>query len=331
MENNIAGKIVVITGASSGAGRAIALQLAQDGAFLVLASRNKTALEELAMECMDLGIETLVVQTDVTDHTSVQHLAQKAFVWKGRIDVWVNNAGVLAAGQFDKMPWENHQRVVTTNLFGYMSGAHAVLPYFKQQQSGILINNISIGGFLPVPYGGAYTASKFALRGFFESLKGELTHWPHIHIVDLFPAFLDTPGIHHASNYTGKVLKPAPPVYDPSVMAQAVKASILHPKSTRYPGKASLLFKLGHAIAPELTVKITGLLMKTYFKRAAVTETTDGNLFNTVNFAMSPRGNSRPHLKPGTVRLLKTSVLLAGIGIAVYLIAGRSTRPKSLS
>lgn len=78
-------------------------------------------------------------------------------------------------------------------------------------------------------------------------------------------------------------------------------------------------------------VVITGLLMKAYFKRAAVTETTDGNLFNTVNFAMSTHGNSRPHLKPGTARLLKASALLTGIGIAVYLIASRSNRPKSLS
>ena len=326
MDNNIAGKIVVITGASSGAGRTIALQLAQDGAFLVLASRNEAALKELALECRDLGTRALVVPTDVTDNASVRQLAREAFDWKGRIDVWVNNAGVLAAGPFEKMPWENHQRVVATNLFGYMSGAHAVLPYFKYQKAGILINNISIGGFLPVPFGGAYTASKFALRGFFESLKGELIGWPHIHVVDLFPAFLDTPGIHHASNYTGKVLKPAPPVYDPSIMAQAVKASILHPKSTRYPGAASLLFKLGHAIAPELTVKFTGLLMKRYFKRAKVASSTDGNLFNTVNFAMSTNGNAKPRLKPRTSRLLKTSALLAGIGIALYLITGRQSR-----
>ncbi|SHN38698.1 SDR family oxidoreductase [Chitinophaga sp. CF418] len=325
MENQIAGKVIVITGASSGAGRTIALHLAQDGAFPVLASRNEAALEELATECRDLGTKALVVPTDVTDHSSVRHLARAAFEWKGRIDVWVNNAGVLAAGAFEKMPWENHQRVIATNLLGYMSGAHAVLPYFKYQQRGILINNISIGGFLPVPFGGAYSASKFALRGFFEALKGELTSWPHIHVVDLFSAFLDTPGIHHASNYTGKVLKPAPLVYDPLIMAQAVKASILHPKSTRYPGAASLLFKLSHAIAPELTTKLSGLLMKMYLKRAKKASSTDGNLFNTVNFAMCTNGNTKPHIKPGIRRLLKAGALLAGAGIAVYLIAGKKT------
>lgn len=326
MENNITGKVIVITGAPSGAGRAIALHLAQDGAFLVLASRNETVLEELATECRDLGTKALVVPTDVTDHSSVWQLARTAYEWKGRIDVWVNNAGVLAAGTFEKMPWENHERVIATNLLGYMSGAHAVLPYFKYQQRGILINNISIGGFVPVPFGGAYSASKFALRGFFEALKAELTDWPHIHVVDLFSAFLDTPGIHHASNYTGRVLKSAPPVYDPMIMAQAVKASILHPKSTRYPGAVSLLFKLGHAIAPELTVKLAGRLMKMYLRKAESASSTNGNLFNTVNFAMSTHGNTRPRFKPVTKRLLKAGALLAGAGFAVYLIAGRKNK-----
>ena len=325
MENQITGKVVVITGASSGAGRTIALYLARDGAFLVLASRNETVLEEVATECRDLGTQAIAVRTDVTDNASVRQLARTAYEWKGRIDVWVNNAGVLAAGIFEDMPWENHQQVIATNLLGYMSGAHAVLPYFKRRKSGILINNISIGGFLPVPFGGAYTASKFALRGFFQSLKSELTGWPRIHVVDLFSGFLDTPGIHHASNYTGKVLKPAPPVHDPLVIAQAVRDSILHPKSIRYPGGVSLLFKLGHAIAPELMVKLTGLLMKLYLNKAAIASDTDGNLFNTVNFAMTTNGNAKPHFKTGASRLLKAGALLAGAGIALYLMAGRKT------
>jgi short-subunit dehydrogenase len=326
MENKLAGKVVVITGASSGAGRSIALELAMEGTFLVLASRNEPVLEELAGECRQLGTEVLVVQTDVADSTAVKDLARRAFGWKGRIDVWVNNAGVLAAGTFEEMPWETHKQVITTNLLGYMSGAHAVLPYFKRQKAGIIINNISIGGYLPVPFGGAYSASKFALRGFFESLKGELTGWPRIHVVDLFPAFLDTPGIQHAANYTGKVLKPAPPVYDPRIVARAVKASILSPRSTRYPDTASQLFKFGHAIAPELTVKLTALLMKGYFKTADPIAITDGNLFNTVDYSMSTNGNSRPRLKPHTARLLITGAFLTGLSVAAYLVTRKTAR-----
>jgi short-subunit dehydrogenase len=140
----------------------------------------------------------------------VIRLANAAVDWQDRIDVWVNNAGVLAAGDFDVIPMAVHEQVIKTNLLGYMNGAHAVLPFFKEQGWGTLINNISIGGFLPVPYGAGYTAAKFGLRGWSEALKAELTGWPEIYVCDLFPAFLDTPGIQHAGNYTGKVLKTGP-------------------------------------------------------------------------------------------------------------------------
>jgi len=318
MENTITQKTIVITGASSGAGKATALELAPERVYMLLAARNEAALQELAEECRELGSEVLVVPTDVGDHTAMLRLAKQAIEWKGNIDVWVNNAGVLAAGTFEETPWETHQQVITTNLLGYMSGTHAVLPYFKKQGTGILINNISIGGYVPVPYGSAYSASKYALRGFFEAIKAELTGWPNIHVVDLFPAFLDTPGIQHAANYTGKVLKSAPPVSDPKVVADAVKASILHPTSNRYPGGASKLFKLGHAIAPELMTKLTGMMMRGYFKNADPIGVTDGNIFNTVNYSMSTNGNARPRLSPHTKRMIAGGVLLAGLGLVVY-------------
>lgn len=218
---NITGKTIVITGASSGAGRAAALEFAKYGTNLVLAARNESALEEVAAECRELGAETLVVPTDVTDSKAMITLANAANDWHGRVDIWINNAGVLAAGPFDEMPMAVHEQVIHTNLLGYMNGAHAVLPFFKQQKFGILINNISIGGYVPMPFGTGYTASKFGLRGFSEALKGELTEWLNIYVCDMFPAFLDTPGILHAGNYTGKSLKPAPPVYDPQRVAKA--------------------------------------------------------------------------------------------------------------
>lgn len=317
-------KTIVITGASSGAGRATALELAPEKVNLVLAARNETALLELGDECRELGADVLVLPTDVGDRTAMLELAQKTFEWKGSIDVWVNNAGILAAGTFEETPWEIHQQVITTNLLGYMSGTHAVLPFFKRQGTGILINNISVGGYVPVPYGSAYTASKYALRGFFESIKGELATWPDIHVVDLYPAFLDTPGIQHAANYTGKVLKNAPPVSDPKLVAEAVKASILHPVSNRYPGGASKLFRLGHALAPELMVKLTSLLMRGYFKSADRMPRTDGNIFNTVDYSMSTNGNARPRLSNSTKQQIRVGLICAGIGLlAVKLLTGK--------
>ncbi len=116
-------------------------------------------------------------------------LAATAKAWGGNIDVWVNNAGLLAAGAFDETPIAVHKKIIETNLTGYINGAHAALSYFKKQGFGILINNISVGGWFPTPYAAAYSASKFGLYGFSQALKGELYRWPHIHICDVFPAF----------------------------------------------------------------------------------------------------------------------------------------------
>jgi short-subunit dehydrogenase len=313
-------KTIVITGASSGVGRSAAMEFALHGANLVLAARNEDMLYEVAAECGELGANVLVVVTDVTDPKAMINLANAANDWQNKIDIWINNAGVLAAGDFDVTPMEVHQQVIETNLLGYLNGAHAVIPFFKKQQHGILINNISIGGYLPVPYGAGYTASKFGLRGFSEALKGELTTWPDIHICDMFPAFLDTPGMQHAGNYTGKVLRPAPPVYDPMRVAQAMVKVAINPKSNTYVGSASLLLKLSHALFPELTTKITGMVMRKYFKVADPITSTSGNLFNTVDYAMSTNGGYGLTGKPKAHRKYIGAALLAGFAVGLYLV-----------
>lgn len=327
MRNSIAQKVIVITGASSGAGRTTALTLASRGACLVLAARNIPALEETAVECRQRGGEVLVAPTDVTDPAAVKALASKASEWKGKIDAWVNNAGVLGAGGFEDTPWELHEKIIHTNLLGYMNGAHAVLPYFKSQGYGMIINNISIGGYLPVPYGAAYSASKFALRGFSEALKGELAAWRKIHIVDLFPAFLNTPGIQHAGNYTGKKLRPAPPVSDPQIFANAVYASLVNPVSNRFPGAASRAFKLVHAIAPEFVTKLTGALMRKYFRAAEPMPNTDGNLLHSVDFAMRTHGDTKGTRNSKALKAILVAGVLAGIAAGVHLLQNRKHRP----
>lgn len=323
MKNAISlqGKAIVITGASSGAGRAAALEFARYQTNLVLAARNAAALNELKLECEELGAQALVVVTDTSDAKAMIALANAAVDWQDRIDVWVNNAGVLAAGDFDKTPMAVHEQVIKTNLLGYMNGAHAVLPFFKAQGWGTLINNISIGGFLPVPYGAGYTAAKFGLRGWSEALKGELTEWPEIYVCDLFPAFLDTPGIQHAGNYTGKVLKPAPPVYDPVRLAQAMVKVAERPSSNTYVGSVAMLFKLGRAVFPELMTKITGLVMRKYLNNAEELALSDGNVFTTVDYGMSTHGGFGLPGEPKAHRKYIAGALLSGLALGAFLIS----------
>ena len=319
------GKTVVITGASSGAGRAIALEFATCEVWLVLAARNELALNEVAEECRSLGSNVLVVVTDVTQTGDMINLANAAKDWNGSLDVWVNNAGILAAGTFEQTPMAVHKQAIETNLLGYMNGAHAILPIFKAQGYGTLINNISIGGFVPVPYGAGYSASKFALRGFFESLKGELSEWPDIHICDMFPAFLDTPGISHAGNYTGKKLVPAPPVYDPVRVAKAIVEVAASPKSTTYVGSVAYLLKFAHAAFPELMTKITGMVIRRYLKKAPVIAPTDGNLFTTVDYAMSTHGGFGLPGKPKAHRkYIITGIMAAGFALGWVLTSKKA-------
>jgi short-subunit dehydrogenase len=319
-------KAVVITGASSGAGRAAALEFARYRPALILASRNEEILEQVAAECRELGAAVKTVVTDVSDPRAMINLANEANDWTGRIDVWINNAGVLAAGEFDHTPMEVHAQVIQTNLLGYMNGAHAVLPFFKKQRQGILINNISIGGFLPVPYGAGYTASKFGLRGFSEALKGELAGWKDIYICDLFPAFLDTPGMQHAGNYTAHSLKPAPPVYDPLRVAKAMVALAIKPRSTRYVGSASIGLRFAHAIFPELMTKLTGGIMRRYFKTAQPLPPTNGNLFNSVDYGMSTHGGWNISVKSKNYKKYLAAALAAGVLSALIVGTVRSGR-----
>lgn len=283
-------KVVVVTGASSGAGRAIALAFARTGAQLVLAARREQTLAEVAEQCEQAGGTAIAVPTDVTDASAVQALADAAVNFGGRIDVWVNNAGVLAAGPFEETPISIHDQVIQTNLMGYLHGAHAVLPFFKDQGYGVLINNISVGGFLPTPNAAAYAASKFGLRGFSQSLKGELYDWPHIHVCDVYPAFLDTPGIQHAANYTGRYIKPAPPVYDPQRVALAIVDLSINPKDAVTVGSATTVLRLSQLLMPRLTRRVTALVMDGYLKKARPLPFTPGNVLLPVDYGTSIHG-----------------------------------------
>ncbi|MEJ7912595.1 MAG: SDR family oxidoreductase [Chitinophagaceae bacterium] len=307
---------VVITGASSGAGRAIAIELAKVGARLVLAARREEALQEVATECEGLGARAIVVVTDTRVATDVAELAKAAEDFGGTINVWVNNAGVLAAGAFEAIPAAVNEDVVRTNLLGYIHGAQAVLPIFKKQGYGMLINNISVGAWFPTPYMAAYSASKFGLRGFFESLRGELLQFPNIHICDLYPAFLDTPGMQHAANYTGKVLRPSPPLLDPRTVGRAVIALLNRPVHKSALGVFPHLLHLAYGLFPDLSRNLTAFAIRTYLHGAAASEVTSGNVLAPVGYGTSIDGGWRnTSLKPATQKGLLLFGLVAVLAL----------------
>lgn len=275
----LAGAVVVLTGASSGIGRAAALEFARHRANVVLAARDEVALGEVARECERLGApQALVVPTDVTDAAAVQELAEAAAIINGRIDIWINNAGVGAIGAFDVTPIAAHEQVIQTDLLGYFRGAHAVLPYFKRQRSGVLINTLSLGSWVPQPYAAAYSAAKFGLVGLSEALRGELGRWPGVHVCDIYPSFIDTPGLRHGANYTGRSISPLPPVYDARRVARAMVALAERPRRTVAIGAPAILLRLAYLLTPGYS-RLSARFIEAALHRARPAAVSPGNLF----------------------------------------------------
>ncbi|HEY3358355.1 MAG TPA: SDR family NAD(P)-dependent oxidoreductase, partial [Polyangia bacterium] len=202
MARKLEDSVVVITGASSGIGRATALAFAQEHAAVVLAARREGPLRDAAAACDAAGGRALAVPTEVADETSMQRLAQAAVGTFGRIDVWINNAGVGLFGKIEEVPMDAVRRVIDINLLGYVLGARVAIPIFKAQGGGVLINNASILGRLTQPFTSAYVASKHAVLGLTEALRLELRD-TDIQVCAVLPAAIDTPFYQHGANYTG--------------------------------------------------------------------------------------------------------------------------------
>ncbi|HYP16080.1 MAG TPA: SDR family oxidoreductase [Opitutus sp.] len=324
------GRVVVITGASSGIGRATARAFAECGARLVLAARNAEALRETAYLCAGAGVHTLVVPADVTDADAMAELARKSVDAFGRIDVWINNAGVGLFGPFTNAGVAEHRRVVEINLFGTMNGAAAVLPRFLAQGHGVLITNISIGGFVPVPFAAAYTAGKFGMRGFMAALRQEVADTPGIRLCSVFPGVIDTPGYQHGRNVSGKLLKPGPPIYPPEKVAAAMVELALRPQDELSIGWPTRLAKIGYGLAPRTTERVAGVFFRGYLKRAEEAPRRAGNLFAPSSGRMTADGGWRA----GPRRLrrrdrLGRSLAWAGLaGVGVALVAANLARPQ---
>jgi NAD(P)-dependent dehydrogenase (short-subunit alcohol dehydrogenase family) len=241
---------VVVTGGSSGIGRATARALAAKGARSMLLGRRLRPLAATARECGDLGGEALPVEVDVRCRDAVDAAAARAAADWGGFDVWVNNAAVSAFGRIDETPPEVYDRVLATNLVGCVNGSRAAIRQFRRQGRGRLINVSSVVGLVGQTYTSAYVASKWAINGLSESLRMELKDCPEITVSTVLPAAIDTPIFRHAANYTGQAVRAMQPVYPPEQVADAVCALIRRPRRQVIVGNAGRLLALLRRLSP---------------------------------------------------------------------------------
>nr|WP_315384848.1 SDR family oxidoreductase [uncultured Sphingomonas sp.] len=321
-------RTAVITGASSGIGRATAELFAERGWRLVLAARDADALEALAGDLRGRGSAVQVVPTDIGDNAAVVALAEAALVFGGTIDLWFANVGIGAVGRFEDVPIEAHEQILRSNLLGHLYEAHAVLPIFQRQGRGVFVNMISMVGFAAAPLAAAYSASKFGLKGLSEALRAEQAVHPHIHICDVYPALVDTPALDHAGNYTGKAIHPPTPLLDPRRVAEAVVRLADHPRATTLVGAQNWAARIGHALAPTLSLKIIDRWFEGYFAQAQPAAITSGNLFAPPEDSPRVAGGFRKPLTRRLPLLLAGGTLLAVGGAALLRQRASRTEPS---
>lgn len=280
-EKQLQGKVVVITGASSGFGKGAARKFAQNGASVVLAARRDQLLQELQDELEAAGSEALVVHTDVGRREEVEHLLSSTLSRFGRVDIWVNNAGSGAFGLFDETPLDDHLRVIETDLIGVIYGSYCAIKQFRRQGAGTLINMASVAGKTPHPYFSSYAAAKHGVVGLTGSIREELKQEKidTIRVCLIEPTSFDTPFFEHAASHTGHQAAPIPPVYDPQDVADTIVRLAINPKDEVQAGAAGAAIVQLHQWFPGLAERLMGnQTHSAVIEKAPPAEPTEGNL-----------------------------------------------------
>lgn len=312
-------RVVVITGASSGIGRAIALELTQLGAQVVALARREQALVPLAEAATELPGHLEVHGVDVTDAGALRALADDVADRFGRIDAWVNNAAVNLYGPADEPPIEDTQRVVSINLGGYINGTYAALPHMRERGQGVIVNVSSILGRIPAPYQAAYVATKHAIHGWTGSLRQEL-RVDGIDVCEVAPGPVDTPLFQQAGNYMGKKVVPLSPLTSPERVARAVARSIRYPRSMRIVGVVNAIAVSLSRVSPTLVERVTAWqTAREHFENTPVAASS-GNLHR-------PDDRTPASVTGGWGAMSRPRRRLAIVGaslLGLWLVAGRT-------
>lgn len=321
---------VVVTGASSGIGRAIARRFAADGANVALLARSREGLAGAAREVEEAGGTPLSVPTDVADEEQVESAAAVAEETFGAIDVWVNDAMATILAFFDDIEPEEYRRVTEVSYLGTVWGTRSALRRMAPRDRGVVMQVGSAMAYRGIPLQAPYCGAKHAIKGFTESVRTELRHKGssvHVGMVQL-PA-VNTPQFEHCRAKTEKHPMPVPPVYQPEVAADAVHFAVRKKRRETYVGLPSVYTIIGNKVSPalvELYLAKTGVGSQQTDPRLGAPRA--GNLFEAAGSDPGAHGrfDERAHRRSAQLALSKhrlaalgTAGLLAGAGLTALL------------
>ena len=296
----LADQVIVITGASSGIGRATALMAAARGAAVVVAARGSEGLDSLVAEIVADGGRASACVTDVTDAAAVERLAAHAVNIYGTIDTWVNNAGVAIAGKLEDLADEEARRVFDINFWGMVHGCKAALPHLKAK-GGVLVNLGSVTSDVAAPFMGLYSASKQAIRGYTDALRIELMmERAPVAVTLVKPAPIATPILEHQRNRMDRRATMPPPFYKPDDVAKTILHAAEHPERDLYVGGVGMIGSMLGQAFPNVADAAAALLGPRLFKTAQPRDDRPDNL-DASGVKASVDGSTHGHVSHSSV------------------------------
>jgi NAD(P)-dependent dehydrogenase (short-subunit alcohol dehydrogenase family) len=284
-------RVVVITGASAGVGRATALEFARHGAHIALIARNREALEGARAEVEGRGVRALVLPLDVSDAQAVEQAADTVESQLGPIDVWVNDAMVTVFSPVSLLQPDEVRRVTEVTYLGTVNGTLAALRRMLERDRGVIIQVGSALSYRALPLQAAYCGAKFAIRGFTSSLRTELLHTrSHVHVTMVQMPALNTPQFDWCRTRLPDSPQPVPPIYQPEVAARAIYWSSRHRRRELYVGGSTLATIWGNRL-------VSGWLDR-YLARTGYAAQTSHELIDPArpdNLWQSPPGDRGAH------------------------------------
>jgi len=298
-------KIVVITGAGAGVGRATADEFARAGYDVVLLSRDPERLERAASYARSQGVRALAIPTDVADAAAVEAAADRAERELGAIDVWVNVAMATVFSPVSKLTPEEVERGTRVTYLGQVHGMMSALKRMRTRDRGVIVNVGSALAYRSVPLQSVYCGAKAAIRGFTDSLRSEIIHDKlnvRLTMVDL-PA-VNTPQFDWALNKMGRRPQPVPPIFEPEVPARAIRFAAEHDRRNVWVGYPTVQAILGNRIAPGL---LDRYLARSGYSGQLTQETkpedAPSNLFEPVKGDYGSHGRFDSRSKPRSVQM----------------------------